>query len=48
MLAILEFIFKDFWHWFGTVILLAVITDAIVEIIHGTGKVKEDSNDAVS
>lgn len=25
MLEILQYIFSDFWHWLGTVILIAVI-----------------------
>lgn len=25
MIEILEFIFQSFWHWLGTVILIAVI-----------------------
>jgi hypothetical protein len=25
MLEILQFIFSDFWHWLGTVILLLII-----------------------
>lgn len=29
MLNILEFIFKDFWHFTGMIILLAVISDGI-------------------
>lgn len=29
MLEILEFIFQDFWHWFGTFLLLGVITNGI-------------------
>ena len=29
MLEVLEFIFQDFFHWFGTLILLAIIFDGI-------------------
>lgn len=29
MLDILEFIFQDFWHWFGTFLFLTVITDGL-------------------
>lgn len=29
MLEILEFIFQDFYHWFGTLILLAVLVDGV-------------------
>lgn len=25
MIEVLEFIFQDFWHWLGTLFLLAVI-----------------------
>lgn len=28
MLEILKFIFSDFWHWIGTVILVAVLASA--------------------
>lgn len=29
MLEILEFIFKDFWHFIGVIILLAIISDGV-------------------
>lgn len=29
MLDILEFIFKDFWHFMGIVILLSIICDGV-------------------
>ena len=29
MLNILEFIFKDFWHFIGIVILLSIISDGV-------------------
>lgn len=29
MLNILEFIFKDFWHFTGIVILLSIISDGV-------------------
>lgn len=29
MLQILEFIFQDFWHWLGTVIIIGVITEEV-------------------
>lgn len=29
MLEILKFIFQDFWHWLGTLILLGVIAASI-------------------
>lgn len=29
MLEILEFIFQDFKHWFGTLILLGVVSEGI-------------------
>ena len=25
MIEVMEFIFQDFWHWLGTVIMIAVI-----------------------
>lgn len=36
MIKVLEFIFQDFWHWFGTFLLLGVIFNgAIVRIKKG-------------
>ncbi len=32
MIEILEFIFQDFWHWLGTLILVAVIPVPFGEI----------------
>lgn len=29
MLEILKFIFQDFWHWVGTVVLLAIIAEGL-------------------
>jgi len=29
MLEILKFIFQDFWHWLGTVIILGVIAEGL-------------------
>lgn len=29
MLEVLKFIFQDFWHWLGTLILLAVIAEGV-------------------
>lgn len=29
MLNILEFIFKDFWHFIGVIILLLIISDGV-------------------
>jgi len=29
MLAVLQFIFQDFWHWLGAVILLGVIAEGL-------------------
>lgn len=26
MLAILQFVFQDFWHWLGSAVLLAILT----------------------
>ena len=33
MLEVLEFIFSDFWHFIGTVILLAVICNNPLAVI---------------
>lgn len=33
MLEILQFIFSSFWHWAGTVIILAVVIVAPVECV---------------
>lgn len=35
MLEILKFIFTDFWHWAGTVVLLALIVGGVVGSIQG-------------
>ena len=32
MLAILQFIFQDIWHYIGTVILIVIIGDVIAHI----------------
>lgn len=29
MLEVLQFIFQDFWHWLGTLILLSVIAEGL-------------------
>ena len=29
MLAVLEFIFQDFWHWAGTLVLVSVIVSPL-------------------
>lgn len=33
MLEVLQFIFQDFWHWLGTVIILAVIASSFGGLI---------------
>jgi len=33
MLEILKFIFQDFWHWLGAVILLGTLSNGIVRLI---------------
>ncbi len=33
MLDILKFIFQDFWHWLGTVLIIIVISDGIAGIL---------------
>lgn len=35
---IVEFIFRDFWHFIGTIILLGVIGEVIVDIIRAQRK----------
>lgn len=32
MLDILKFIFQDFWHWLGTLLIIIVISDGIAGI----------------
>ena len=43
MIGVLEFIFQDFWHWLGTICLLAVIADCgpLIKINIGTKKEEE-------
>lgn len=38
MLEILQYIFSDFWHWFGAVILIAAIPMPFRLIIHKKAK----------
>ena len=33
MLGILKFIFQDFWHWLGTLLIIIVISDGIAGIL---------------
>ena len=33
MLDILKFIFEDFWHWLGTLLIIIVISDGIAGIL---------------
>ena len=33
MLDILKFIFQDFWHWLGTLLIVIVISDGIAGIL---------------
>ena len=33
MLDILKFIFQDFWHWLGAVLIIIVISDGIAGIL---------------
>lgn len=47
MLEVLKFIFQDFWHWLGTLILVCVVSDGISgmfkkTIIKTESKSKED------
>lgn len=36
MLEILEFVFQDFWHWFGTLLLISAISEGIGGIFRKT------------
>jgi hypothetical protein len=33
-MAVLEFIFQDFWHWFGSLILFTSIAAGIGGVFH--------------
>ena len=33
MLDILKFIFQDFWHWLGILLIIIVISDGIAGIL---------------
>ena len=33
MLDILKFIFQDFWHWLGTLLIIIVILEGIAGIL---------------
>lgn len=33
MIQVLEFIFQDFWHWLGLLVLLVVSLNGMAEII---------------
>ena len=33
MLDILKFIFQDFWHWLGTLLIIIVISDGIAGVL---------------
>ena len=33
MLDIFKFIFQDFWHWLGTLLIIIVISDGIAGIL---------------
>lgn len=43
MLEILKFIFSDFWHWAGTVVLVAVFASArLFDVYLGNKNDKKD------
>lgn len=44
MLEIFEFIFQDFWHWLGTLILLGVIAEGVGGMFRKT-IIKSDKRD---
>jgi hypothetical protein len=38
MLEILQFLFSDFWHWLGTLILVVAIAEGLSGVIRVTIK----------
>ena len=42
MIDVLQFIFQDFWHWLGTVILVAIIPMPFRFFIEKNNKNKKD------
>lgn len=45
MLEILEFIFQDFWHWLGTLILIVCLPIPLRGIYINTGSKKEEKEE---
>lgn len=41
MLEILEFVFQDFWHWLGTVVLVMVFPVPFAKTVVGMIRAKE-------
>lgn len=45
MIEVLEFIFQDFWHWLGSVIMIAIICNInLIKVAPITNK-KENKNE---
>ena len=45
MIKVLEFIFQDFWHWLGSVIMIAIICNInLIKVGPVTNK-KENNNE---
>lgn len=36
MLDVLQFVFQDFWHFLGTVLLIMVISQSIIYVVNAT------------
>ena len=45
MIEVLQFIFQDFWHWIGTVILIAIITGPFYTMFSCNKEINNYSND---
>ena len=43
MIKVLEFIFQDFWHWLGSVIMIAIICN--INLIKVGPNKKENKNE---
>lgn len=44
-MEILKFIFADFWHFLGTIVLIGTITGGIAEIIYALKHKKNKENE---
>jgi D-alanyl-lipoteichoic acid acyltransferase DltB (MBOAT superfamily) len=34
MLEVLKFIFSSFWHWLGTLVLVAVVSGGLAKVVY--------------